>query len=202
VIAALLLAVAPVLPPELPLPSHAKVGEWVTYRLEGRYWRIAAVAHDAEGLWLELEFGDHPALKAPMAAFKLLVSGDRVSRAILALGADAPREIPPADLQRFFPRDPPRGPPPVDPSIAVKTGRLQPLLTSHGTVTARPVEVRLRTTVIKRLWLCDAIPLLGLAKLELPALGYAMEAYDWGSDAQPRVASRIPMEHNETSRIP
>lgn len=200
-IAALLLAVAP-LPAELPLPAHAKVGEWVTFRLQDRgYWRIAAVAQEGSGVWLELDFGDHPALKAPMATFKLLVDRGAVTRAIVALGADRPHEIPPAELPRFFSRDKARAGS-VDPSIAVKTLSAQPLLTPRGSVTATPVEVRLRSTVIKRLWLCDSIPLLKVAKIELPAIGYALEAWDWGADARPRLASNIPMEQNDTARIP
>jgi hypothetical protein len=83
-----------------------------------------------------------------------------------------------------------------------------PLLTLGGTVTARPWEVRFGATLVQRLWLCDQIPLLGLAKLELPAIGYALEARGWGLDAKPQMApidttaATIRMEHDDAPQLP
>ncbi len=185
--------------------SSARVGQWVTFELSGSdrpyFWRIAAVAEqrDDEGrpaVWLELELGSHPAMRAPMVQLKLLVArgggldARAVSQAFIAFGADRPRALAQRDLPRFFARDNPvaRAATPLSRDLHVRRGEPTRLLTFGGTVTATPVETRFRDTVIKRFWLCDAVPLLHLAQLELPALGYALEARDWGLGAKPQMA--------------
>jgi hypothetical protein len=89
----------------------------------------------------------------------------------------------------------------------VKRGAPSRLVTLGGTVTATPIEIRYRATVVKRLWLSDQIPLLHLAKIELPAIGHAMEARDWGLDAKPQMASadpaaKIRMEQYDGPELP
>lgn len=63
-------------------------------------------------------------------------------------------------------------------------------MTLAGTVAAVPVEVVMKNTVIKRMWLSREIPLLNLAKIEIPGIGHAMEVAEYGIDAKPRM--RIP----------
>jgi hypothetical protein len=208
---ALVLAAAPLpgsaLIAERTTVTEARVGEWVTYRLDGsgrsQYWRIAAVGEETDSkgrpaVWLELDFGEHPRFKAPMAQLKLLVArghglnADGLSRAFVAFGADRPREVDPADLPRFLAADGVAAPPRPNAEISVKHGDATRLVTLGGTVTASPVEIRFRSTVVKRFWLCDQVPLLKVAKFELPAIGYAMEANDWGLDARPQMAPADP----------
>jgi hypothetical protein len=203
--------------------TDAKVGEWVVYRLEGsgrsQFWRVAAVGEEKDvrgrpAVWLELDFGEHPAMKAPMAQMKVLVArgsgltADGVTRAFVAFGADRPREVEPEDLPRFLTRDKTAAGPPASPDVSVKRGDATRLVTLGGTVTASPVEVRVRSTLIKRFWLCDQVPLLKVAKMELPAIGYSLEVRDWGLDARPQMAppdpdaARIRMEQYDGPAVP
>jgi hypothetical protein len=203
--------------------TDAKVGEWVTYRLEGsgrsQFWRVAAVAEEKDvrgrpAVWLELDFGEHPAMKSPMAQMKVLaargsgLTTDGVTRAFVAFGADRPREVEPQDLPRFLSTDKSAGPSVGSSEVFVKKGEPTRLVTLGGTLTATPVEVRFRSTLIKRFWLCDQVPLLKVAKMELPAIGYALEVRDWGLDARPQMAppdpdaSKIRMEQYDGPQVP
>ena len=67
-------------------------------------------------------------------------------------------------------------------------------MTLAGTVAAIPVEVMLRGTVLKRLWMSRQVPVLHLAKLEIPAIEHAMEVRDFGIDAKPRMVLPSPDE--------
>src|SRR5215218_4854401 len=85
-----------------------KVGDWVTYKLDGggsrvHYWRLAAVAEqkDAQArdaLWIEIDIGAHPAMAAPLGQMKLLVAKDAglnaqgITRLVVATGFDRPQE--------------------------------------------------------------------------------------------------------------
>lgn len=209
----------PLLDAHLPnVLSAAKVGEWVTYQFDagdGRvyFWRIAVVGEqlDKQGrpaLWVELDVGTHAAMKAPITSMKVLaarahgMSSEGVTRLIVAWGLERPREVEPSDLPKLLGREPKSGEsaagrPPIEPQL--KKGEPSRLITLGGTVTATPIEVRLQQTIFKRYWLCDQIPILHLAKMELPAVQHSMEARDWGLDAKPQLfvepgAATIRME--------
>jgi hypothetical protein len=193
--------------------STAKVGEWVTYRFEdggaeGRvyFWRIAVVGEqvDVKGrpaVWVELDVATHHAMKAPLSSMKVLaaratgMTRDGISRLIVAYGIERPREVEAADLPKLLGEAPPKSEPEPGramPQVSFKRGEPSRLVTLGGTVTATPIEVRLQQTIFKRYWLCDQIPILHLAKLELPAIGHSMEARDWGLDAKPELAAPDP----------
>ncbi|MBK7858361.1 MAG: hypothetical protein IPJ65_07005 [Archangiaceae bacterium] len=194
--------------------ATARVGEWVTYRFDGGgdrvyFWRIAVVGEqvDSRGrpaVWVELDVGTHPAMKSPITSMKVLaaratgMSAEGVTRLMVAYGVERPRELEPSELPAMLGRTekaeraaPPKGSPPL-PQVQVKRGAPSRLLTLGGTVTATPVEVRLQQTIFKRYWLCDQIPILHLAKMELPAVEHSMEARDWGLDASPQMPAPDP----------
>ena len=67
-----------------------QVGDWVTYKLDGggarvHYWRLAVVGEEQDklgrdALWLEMEWGTHPAMRAPLAQIRMLIArGDGVA---------------------------------------------------------------------------------------------------------------------------
>ena len=58
-------------------------------------------------------------------------------------------------------------------------------------------EILRAGAVIERLWISPRVPLLHLAKLEVPATGYAMMVAAFGKDAAPRIL--LPSE--PTKRI-
>ncbi len=187
----------------------AKVGEWVTYRFDdgaGReyYWRIAIVGEQTDALgrpavWVELDVGTHHAMKAPIAQMKVLASRAQgmspkgVTRMFSAFGLDRPREVDPSELPRVLGADgESKAAPRPGPEVTSHKGEPTRLITLGGTVTATPLEVRIRGTVLKRFWMSDAIPILHLAKIEFPAVQHSMEARDWGLDARPEMASPDP----------
>jgi hypothetical protein len=192
----------------------ARVGEWVTYRFadgasEGRvyFWRVAVVGEqlDARGrpaVWVELDVGTHHAMKAPLSSMKVLaaratgMTAEGITRLIVAYGVERPREVEPSDLATLLGRgDRPALEPASGralPQIVVKRGEPSRLVTLGGTVTARALEVRLQQTVFKRYWLSEQIPILHLAKLELPAVQHSMEVRDWGLDATPQMPPPDP----------
>jgi hypothetical protein len=190
--------------------GDAKVGQWATYRLDGGspgrefFWRLAVVGEkrDAKGRpaqWVEMEFGAHPAMAAPLAQWKVLVAKgkgfdqDGVSEMYVGIGTGRVQQVASESLEHSFgaeeaPRPKPKGPKPELPA-EMRVRRTQPtqLMTLGGTVTAVATEVMYRDTVIKRIWVSDQIPLLHLAKIEIPAIRHSMEVRDFGVDARPRI---------------
>jgi hypothetical protein len=184
-------------------------GDWVTYKLDGggarvHYWRLAVVGEEKDrlgrdALWLEMEMGTHPAMRAPLSQIRMLVArGDGVAfdaggvtRLIVAMGFDRPQEYSQEALEwaltkRSQPRasSPPRRPPETP---VVRSGQETRLMTPAGTVTAVPIEVLYRSTVIKRTWVSREIPILQLAKIEIPRIAHALEVFEYGVNAKPRM---------------
>lgn len=202
-----------------PQRLDARVGEWVTYQLDGGpqqgFLRLAVVGEQKDALgrdavWMELELGKHWELKAPLAQFLLLVARDlglrreSVTRLFVAQGITKPQEVDQASLPAFLgpasPADPPSPPPPTSstlpagPQSTVLRGKPTRLMTLAGTVLAEPLEVRHRQLVLKRYWMSRDVPLLHLAKIEFPAIKYSMEARDYGVDAKPRMVLPSPRD--------
>lgn len=193
----------------------AKVGQWVTYQLNGggdrnNYWRLAIVGgeRDSKGrdaLWLEIDIGTHPKMVSPLLQMRFLyapsvgLNAEGVTRAYLGYGFEKPVELDEAATAKMFaPSEAPESPQaPLPEAVAklkvvTRIGALSRLVTLAGSVSATPVEVLLRQTVVKRMWLSAQVPILGLAKLELPALEHTMEVRDFGVDARPQMITPSP----------
>jgi len=193
-------------------PLSARVGDWVTYRLEGgggraSWWRMAVVGQTRDNLgrdalWIEMEFGQSPELPAPLAAMRLLVARDvglgagGVTRLQLAQGVDRPREVSAEALGALWSRLSQPLPPPQPPGgagpLQVRTGAKARLKVDAGLLTAQPAELLLNGRVIRRIWLCPEVPVLGLVRLEWPGLGQTLEVAAFGHDAKPRLAPPAP----------
>lgn len=192
--------------------ADAKVGQWATYRLEdtsvrGRefFWRIAVVGEkkDVKGRpaqWVEMEFGQHPAMMAPLAQWKVLIARgkgfdqDGITEMYVSVGTGRVQQVAGDSLGEAFrpsegaPKPVAKGTrPALDPQTRVRRVPPTQLMTLAGTVTATATEVMYRDTVIKRIWVSEQIPLLHLAKIEIPAIRHAMEVRDFGVDARPRI---------------
>jgi hypothetical protein len=195
---------------EQPL-DDARVGDWVEYRLDGGpmrqgHWRLAVVGEqqDARGrpaFWLEIEFGAHASLSAPLLQFRMLVakgtgiSSDGVSRLIVVFGHDRSREVDPLAIGRVlsgaaFPQPSPEGQNGHSASEAkssVRRGKEVRLLTSAGAVSATPIELWSGQVLVQRFWVSAQVPVLHLARIELPAAAHSMEASGYGHDAKARI---------------
>jgi len=208
-------------------PTHldARVGEWVTYQMNGirqGFMRLAVVGEqkdmqNRDAVWLEVEFGLHPEMKAPMGQFLMLVARDSgmrpegISRLFLTQGIEKLQEVD-KEAMPFFLGEPGKGkeaprpaPAPSSAQIAagkdtvVKRGKPARLMTLAGTVTAEPMEVVYRgNLVLKRYWVSREIPLLRLAKIEMPSIRYTMEVRDYGVDAKPRMVLPAPGDKKMT----
>jgi hypothetical protein len=202
-------------------PSTPRVGQWVQYRLsggEGRvsYWRIAVVGqerdpHGRNAFWLELEWGDHPSLASPLVAVRALIalpdaSARAVTRAWVSFAGEPARELPPetlftgrvAELAALRPVTPAPGP-------AVRS-LPQRLVTPAGPLDATRSEIRAGRDTVYRVWHARDVPILGLARVELPGLSHRMELFARGESARCRMAlpppstANIPSEsHSETA---
>jgi hypothetical protein len=201
-----------------PERMDARVGEWVTYQMDGAqqaFMRLAVVGEqkdekNRDAVWVELEFGQHPAMKAPMAQFLMLVARETglrregISRLFLTQGVEKLQEVDKDALPFFLGESEKGSPAPATPAptsaqvqagkdSAVKRGKPSRLMTLAGTVTAEPLEVVYRNNlVLKRYWVSREIPLLRLAKIELPAIRYTMEVRDYGVDARQRMIVPAP----------
>lgn len=187
----------------------AAVGQWVTYALHGTggrdaFWRLSIVGKqkDEKGrdaVWLEMEMGQHPNFVAPLFQMKMLVANqgglrfDGISRAVLAIGAGQPQEVDPKSLAET--NKPSR---PASASarhtalyngaeISFRAGKHRPLMTAAGTVDSLPVELVYRQTVIQRYWVSKEIPVLQLAKIEIPGIEDSLEVRDYGLNAKPLI---------------
>jgi hypothetical protein len=203
--------------PGKPLLDHlakglrtTKVGDWVTYKLDGggarvHYWRLAVVGEEKDklgrdALWLEMDMGTHPEMRAPLSQIRMLIArGDGVAfdangitRLIVAMGFDRPQEYSDEALQWALTNHNKPKPPQPQANKArfnpvVRSGQETRLMTPAGTVTAVPVEVLYRSTVVKRTWLSREIPILNLAKIEIPRIAHALEVHEYGVNAKPRM---------------
>lgn len=189
--------------------KSTQVGDWVTYRLDGggarvHYWRVAVVGAEKDrlgrdALWVEMEMGTHPAMRAPLSQLRMLVArgegvafdANGVTRLVVSMGFDRPQEYSQEALDWALTKRQPRraaaprgqgGPPPV-----VRSGPETRLMTPAGTVTAVPVEVLYRSTVVKRTWMSREIPILQLAKIEIPRIAHALEVFEYGANAKARM---------------
>ncbi len=195
---------------EQPL-DDARVGDWVAYRIDGGptrhgHWRLAVVGEeqDARGrpaFWLEIELGSHASLSAPLLQFRMLVakgtgiSSDGVSRLIVVFGHDRPQEVDPSAIGRVLFGGSAAEPIPEGQNghsasqgdLIVRHGKELRLLTLAGTVSATPVELWYQRTLVQRFWISAEVPVLHLARIELPATAHSMEASGYGHDAKSRV---------------
>jgi len=195
---------------EQPL-DDARVGDWVAYRIDAGptrqgHWRVAVVGEeqDARGrpaFWLEIEFGSHASLSAPLLQFRMLVAkgtgitSDGVSRLIVVFGHDRAQEVDPSAIGRVLlgaraAETTPEGQNGHSASqgeLSVRHGKELRLLTSAGTVSATPVELWYQRTLVQRFWISAEVPVLHLARIELPAAAHSMEASGYGHDAKARV---------------
>lgn len=189
--------------------SDARPGEWISYRADGggkrvSFWRFAAVGDEKdaagrEAMWVEIELAAHPDLRAPIFQMKMLVAREeqsgteRVSRLFVVLGADPPQEISQDQVYRLLhvPGSVDARLMAVDDSVSteeiIRTGEETRLMTRAGTLPAVPIEVYFRGSLVERIWMSRRLPVLGLAKLEMPAIGYSMEVTGFGQDAVPRM---------------
>lgn len=190
--------------------TSGKVGEWVTYRLKSprmvSFLRIAVVGEERDvrgrpAVWVELDAGGHHAMEAPMVQLRLLVArgsdldGEGITRAFVALATGKPQEVEPAGLEEMFRAEKlPANPPKTFEHLKVDARSPIRMMTLAGTVSARRVDLMIGPHVIQRYWTSDQIPLLKLAKLEIPAASQAMEVRDYGVDARPRMVLPNPDE--------
>jgi len=206
--------------PGKPLLDHlakglrtTQVGDWVTYKLDGggarvHYWRLAVVGEEKDklgrdALWLEMDMGTHPEMRAPLSQIRMLIArgegvafdANGITRLIVAMGFDRPQEYSNEALDWVLTKQSQPKPPAPKQNQArhppvVRSGPETRLMTPAGTVTAVPIEVLYRTTVIKRTWLSREIPILNLAKIEIPRIAHALEVHEYGVNAKPRM--RLP----------
>jgi hypothetical protein len=185
-------------------------GSWVLYQFSGgadrtHFMRLAVTGEEVDkqgrpAWWMELEMGSHAKMLAPMAQMKMLVaktegiSAKGVSRMIVSWGTVRPQELDQDAIALLFkdPKEPGESKPTslddaAKAQLSTRTGKPTRLVTLGGTVEAVPLEIRLRETVVKRVWLSRQVPLLQLAKIEMPAIDHVMELRDYGSDAKPRI---------------
>lgn len=198
-----LLAAAPLSLPFSGLPlSNAKSGDWVTYRVSGdggraSFWRMAAVGEERDNqhrpaVWIEVEVGESRELAAPLARMRMLVAQNQevsaasVSRLIVAVGVEPPLELD-AEARARFLEDAPLGASAERRAVSVREARRGWTMTRMGTLAARTVEIRIDGQAVERLALSNAVPLLGLVRLELTHAVYAMELDGYGHDAKPRI---------------
>ncbi len=191
--------------------ARARVGEWTTYQLDGgstgtAFWRLAVVGEQTDrlgrpALWLEIDVGDHPSLNAPLQQLRLLVAKGEglrrsgITRLFVGMGVERPAEVEQDALARVLSGPSaatPSAPAEPAPGAGTRTGRVTALQTYAGTVQATPVEVMHRGTVVKRIWLSPQVPILHLARLEIPGIDYRLEVRDYGLDARPRMIAPAP----------
>ncbi len=192
-----------------------QVGDWVTYKLDGggarvHYWRVAVVGEEKDklgrdALWLEMEMGTHPAMRSPLSQIRMLVARgdgvafdpDAITRLVVAIGFDQPQEYSQEALEWVVARpEKPKAPPAPQGKLqsppVVRSGKETRLMTPAGTVTAVPIELFYRSTVVKRTWLSREIPILNLAKIEIPRIAHALEVQEYGVNARPRMRPPDP----------
>jgi hypothetical protein len=193
---------------------QTKMGDWVTYQIDGGpgrtyYWRMSVVGEEKDekgrdALWIEMDVGQHPDLPAPISQLRMLVAKDAgftqdgITRMFIAFGFEKPQELGPDALEYLKKTEPnpppPNAPAPQVPKLWLRTGKDTRLMTHAGTVEAVPVDLMLKSTILKRYWMSRQIPVLQLAKLEIPGISHTMEVRGFGADAKARMVLPGPAD--------
>lgn len=183
--------------------SLGKVGEWVTYRIKSpratNYLRIAVVGEEKDkkgrpAVWVEIDAGGHHAMEAPMMQLRFLqargqpLDREGVTRMFVAIGTGKPQEVEPSRLPEMLgERQKPMVQGSYSPELKVSASAAARLMTLAGTIEARKTEIRVGQVLLHQIWVSDRVPLMKLAKLDMPAIRHAMEVRDFGIDARPRM---------------
>ncbi len=184
-----------------PVLQRARVGEWVTYRLDGgggrvSYLRLAVTSEqpDASGrpaVWVDLELGLEERLRAPLARISVLAARQEgltragISRLIVGAGSARPQELDPAGFSRWVPA--PLLSAPTAPGRAQVVTVERSVSTPAGTVRARCAQTTLGDQVLHSVCTHPGIPLLGLAEVSLPRLGHSLRLQASGVAASRRM---------------
>ncbi|QSQ14721.1 hypothetical protein [Myxococcus landrumensis] len=181
------------------------------------YWRMAVVGEEKDktgrdSLWVEMEAGTHPAMKSPLMQMRMLVARegeqiryDAISRLYIGGPTDRPQEYSQEALDHVLKQmeeqgredkmpdpDDEKTPMPVGLKPVLRSSKEMRVMTLAGTVSAVSVEVVVKKTVVKRMWLSREIPLMQLAKMEIPGIAHSMEVAEYGIDAKPRMVLPAP----------
>jgi hypothetical protein len=142
-------------------------------------------------------------MKAPLLQLRMLVArsvgmtGDGVTRVFVAMGAEKPNELTDEAVAHLMVEDstnsqaPAAAPARIE-GLTTVVGQPTQLVTLAGTVLATPTEVRLRSTMVKRIWTSLQVPLVHLAKLEIPGISHSIEVRDFGINAQSQMLLPAP----------
>lgn len=198
---------------EAPPLSRAKVGQWVEYHLDGGagrggYLRLSVVGEERDdrgrdAVWLEIEVADHPGFEAPLARMAVLASrsegltGEGISRVVLAPGAERPAEVAGPVLASIWPSPALPRPAAAGGAAGVEVGRPKVISTAAGPIRATPVEVRAAGILVQRFWSSPEVPLLGLVRIEAPQAGQSMDLQGFGTAA----TRRMPLPGPEPGSI-
>lgn len=170
-----------------------------------------------DAYWVELMMGTHHLMRAPLFQSRLLIARnpgpneEPISRIYIAWGMEKARELSDESLAKLLdptPDDPAQSlneeelklynqaqamerqkklSPAAKKALNIRTLPEKRLMTLAGTVTAVPTEVRYASTVIKRIWMSREVPILHLAKMEIPAIEHSLEVRDYGRNAKPEM---------------
>lgn len=201
--------------------AATEVGQWVTYAAKAGggtigYWRVAVVGQEKDRLgrdayWIEIEVGRDARLSAPLAQMRLLVArasgfqASGITRVFIGQAADRPVEVESGSLQAVKLTHPTEGRSSLN---RARVGQEASLMTEAGTVTALPLEIADRGVLLQRMWISRDVPVLHLAKLEMPAIGHALEVRDYGAGAQPRMilpdpnSPKIRLDPSRAGEVP
>lgn len=197
-----------------------KVGDWVTYRIDGgpgrgAFWRMAAVeeqkgVHGEDLVWLEVELATSPSFAAPMAQFRMLVphvlnfERQDVQRLLVGFGEAGSEEVGAGALDESLSlRESPTARPPVSVQRDESFGVVQ---TQTGPVKALRYRLVQAGKILQIYWVSAEVPLLHLAKIEIPGLDQALVVHDFGTDARSRISipdparQKIGIENTPVSR--
>jgi hypothetical protein len=169
-------------------------------------------AHGEDLLWLEIELGTDSSFVSPMAQLRMLVphvldlEQKDVQRLIVGIGGQKPTEFEPTTVLLANASDERIRPAPTRQSVQLdKVGNAVDIQTRAGPVRASPYRLIHGGKVIQVYWLSPTVPLLHLAKIEIPKLEQSLVIHDFGTDATSRVSLpsvNSPNTNVETSSNP
>ncbi|MCP3064577.1 hypothetical protein LXT21_37980 [Myxococcus sp. K38C18041901] len=181
------------------------------------YWRMAVVGEEKDkqgrdAVWVEMEAGTHPAMKSPLMQMRMLVARegeqiqyDAISRLYVGGPTDRPQEYSQEALDHVMKKmgqeakddklphpDEDKEPLPAGLKPVLRSTKESRVMTLAGTVSAVQIELVVKKTVVKRMWISREIPLMQLAKMEIPGIAHSMEVAEYGIDAKPRMVLPPP----------
>jgi len=163
--------------------SSSRVGEWISFELRRSgsppvFLKATVLAIEGAQRRVELRVGAEPLVRQPMGRVEVVTGtsfpalSDFVGRFLVSAGMFPPVEVMPPRPDVSWARKRKRARSFGPPDISIET---EHRLTAVGPLRTRRFDLSRGGITVMRIWLCESLPVVPLARIEVTGTGTSME---------------------------